>query len=202
MDTGSDDLDLVGRSRQGDLAAFNCLVERYQTGVYNLCLRLMGSQAPAEDAAQEAFIAAYKNLERFHGGSFRAWLFRIAANACYDEMRRRKARPASSLDRTAAEGGRPFEPPDASATMEEHAANVELREALESALRTLPEGQRLAVILCDVQGFDYAEIAVAMNVSLGTVKSRINRARTRLRTMLMERRELLPDSIRQTGERQ
>jgi RNA polymerase sigma-70 factor (ECF subfamily) len=201
VDTASDDLELIGRSRRGDLAAFNCLVERYQGGVYNLCLRLMGSQAPAEDAAQEAFIAAYRHLDRFRGGSFRAWLFRIAANACYDEMRRRKARPATSLDRTAGEDDRPFEPPDTGATMEEHAANAELREALEAALLRLPADQRLAVILCDVHGFDYGEIAVAMNVSLGTVKSRINRARTRLRSLLMEQRELLPDRIRQTGER-
>jgi RNA polymerase sigma-70 factor (ECF subfamily) len=200
VDTETDDLDLIDRSREGDLAAFNCLVERYQAGVYNLCLRLMGNAAAAEDAAQEAFIAAFRHLDRFRGGSFRAWLYRIAANACYDEMRRRKARPAASLDRPVAQGERALEPPDSAPGLEEHAANVELRTALESALARLPEEQRLAVILCDVQGFDYAEVAAVMQVSLGTVKSRISRARSRLREMLRAERELLPEGIRQTEE--
>ena len=201
MDTDTPDLDLIARARQGDLAAFNVLVERYQTGAYNLCLRLLGAPAPAEDAAQEAFISAYRSLDRFRGGSFRAWLFRIAANACYDELRRRKARPATSLDR-AGEDQRPIEPPDTAPSMEERAANTELHRALEAALAQLPREQRLAVVLCDVQGFDYAEIAETTRVSLGTVKSRISRARSRLRVILLEQRELLPGSIRQSGEEQ
>ncbi len=202
MDTDTPDLDLIARARQGDLAAFNVLVERYQTGAYNLCLRLLGAPAPAEDAAQEAFISAYRSLDRFRGGSFRAWLFRIASNACYDELRRRKARPATSLDRAGDEDERPIEPPDTAPSMEERAANTELHRALEDALAQLPREQRLAVVLCDVQGFDYAEIAQTMRVSLGTVKSRISRARSRLRVILLEQRELLPDSIRQSGEDQ
>ena len=202
MDTVTPDLDLIARARQGDLSAFNILVERYQTGVYNLCLRMMGAPAPAEDAAQEAFISAYRSLDRFRGGSFRAWLFRIAANACYDELRRRKARPATSLDRSSDEDERPIDPPDTAPAMEERAANTELRRALQDALAQLPHEQRLAVVLCDVQGFDYAEIAETMRVSLGTVKSRISRARSHLRVILLERRELLPGSIRQSGEEQ
>ncbi len=202
MDTDTPDLDLIARARQGDLAAFNTLVERYQTGVYNLCLRMLGAPAPAEDAAQEAFISAYRSLGRFRGGSFRAWLFRIAANACYDELRRRKARPAASLDRAAEDDERPLEPADTAPSMEERAANAELRRALQDALAQLPEEQRLAIVLCDVQGFDYAEIAETMRISPGTVKSRISRARGRLRAILLEHRELLPGSIRQTGEEQ
>ena len=202
MDTDTPDLDLIARARQGDLNAFNVLVERYQTGVYNLCLRMLGAPAPAEDAAQEAFISAYRSLDRFRGGSFRAWLFRIAANASYDELRRRKARPATSLDRTGDEDERPIEPPDKTPSMEERAANTELRRALQDALAQLPHEQRLAVVLCDVQGFDYAEIAETMHVSLGTVKSRISRARSRLRVILLEQRELLPGSIRQSSEKQ
>ena len=202
MDTDTPDLDLIARARQGDLAAFNVLVKRYQTSAYNLCLRLLGAPAPAEDAAQEAFISAYRSLDRFRGGSFRAWLFRIASNACYDELRRRKARPATSLDRTGDEDERPMDPPDAAPTMEERAANTELHQALEDALAQLPRDQQLAIVLCDVQGFDYAEIAETMHVSLGTVKSRISRARSRLRVILLEQRELLPDSIRQSGEEQ
>ena len=200
MDTDTPDQDLIARARQGDLAAFNVLVERYQTGAYNLCLRLLGAPAPAEDAAQEAFISAYRSLDRFRGGSFRAWLFRIAANACYDELRRRKARPATSLDRTGDEDERPLEPPDTAPSMEERAANTELHRALEDALAQLPRDQRLAVVLCDVQGFDYAEIAQTMGVSLGTVTSRLGRPRSRLRVIPPARRDLFPDSIRQSGE--
>ncbi|MEX0683737.1 MAG: sigma-70 family RNA polymerase sigma factor [Dehalococcoidia bacterium] len=196
-----DDLDLIARARGGDLGAFNVLVERYETPVFNLCFRMLGGPA-AEDAAQEAFISAFRFLERFRGGSFRAWLFRIAANACYDEMRRKKARPAVSLDQPRGEDQRPFDAPDNEPTMEERAANTELRQALQHALDQLPAEQRLAIVLCDVQGMDYAEIALVMDVSLGTVKSRISRARFRMREMMMERRELLPDSIRQSGEEQ
>lgn len=202
MDTDSPDLDLIARARQGDLTAFNVLVERYQTSVFNLCLRMLGAPAPAEDAAQEAFISAYRSLGRFRGGSFRAWLFRIAANACYDEMRRRKARPATSLDRSGDEGERPIEPPDTAPSMEERAATAELHRALEDALAQLPDEQRLAIVLCDVQGFGYAEIAETMRVSLGTVKSRISRARSRLRTIILEQRELFPGAVRQSGEEQ
>ncbi len=202
MDTDTPDPDLIARARHGDLTAFNVLVERYQTGVYNVCLRMLSAPAAAEDASQEAFISAYRSLERFRGGSFRAWLFRIAANACYDEIRRRKARPALSLDRTADDDERPIDPPDAAPSMEERAANVELHGALADALKQLPDEQRLAIVLCDVQGFDYAEIAETMRVSLGTVKSRISRARSRLRVILLERRELLSDTVRQSGEDQ
>lgn len=198
-DAQKDDLDLVGLARKGDLDSFNVLIERYQTQIYNLCLRMLGSAA-ADDAAQEAFISAYRHLERFRGGSFKAWLFRIASNACYDEIRRKKARPAVSIDRPSGEGESGFDAPSDERSMEDQAANAELRELLQSALLRLAEEQRLAVVLCDVQGMDYAEIAEVMNVSLGTVKSRISRARLRLREILREHGELLPDSIRHRGE--
>ena len=201
MHTDPADPDLIARAREGDLEAFNALVERYQTSVYNLCLRMMGATAPAEDAAQEAFISAYRSLGKFRGGSFRAWLFRIAANACYDEMRSKKARPAVSLDRpTGNEDDRTIEPPDRAPSMEDHATNLDLRAVLEDALAQLPGEQRLAIFLCDVQGFDYAEIAEIIHVPSGTVKSRISRARQRLRAILLKQRELLPGSIRQSGE--
>ena len=188
------------RAQEGDLAAFNSLVERHQTAVYNLCLRMLGAPQPAEDAAQDAFINAYRHLHTFRGGAFRSWLFRIAANACYDEMRRRKSRAASSLDEPHGEDDRRIDIPAAGPSMEEHAENTELQAALTAALARLPDEQRLAIILCDVQGFDYAEIARVTRSSLGTVKSRINRGRARLRSILLERAELLPSRFRQTGE--
>jgi RNA polymerase sigma-70 factor (ECF subfamily) len=192
--------ELIARSRTGDLAAFNQLVERYQASVYNLCLRMLGAPQPAEDAAQEAFISAYRHLDKFRGGVFRAWLLRIAANACYDELRRRKARPAASLDESRGEDERTIEAPSPDPTMEEHAERLELRAALESALGRLPDEQRLAIILCDVQGLDYVEIAEVMRCSLGTVKSRINRGRSRLRAILIEAGEHLPSRFRPKGE--
>jgi RNA polymerase sigma-70 factor (ECF subfamily) len=198
-DAQEDDLDLVSRAREGDLASFNVLVERYETPVYNLCLRMLGG-ASADDATQEAFISAYRHLARFRGGSFKAWLFRIASNACYDEMRRKRARPAVSLDRPAGDDERTFDVPSDDRSMEEEAENAELREVLQAALLRLPDEQRLVIVLCDVQGMDYAEIAEVTATSLGTVKSRISRARSRLREILSEHRELLPNTIRHTGE--
>ena len=195
MDT--DEASLIARSRQGDLDSFNRLVEHYQRPVYNLCLRMLASPQAAEDATQDTFIAAYRALDSFRGGSFRAWLFRIAANACYDEMRRRRSRPTVSLE---APEGRPLELPHPSPPLEEHAQRLELTRYLQEALAALPADQRLAVILCDVQGLNYEGIAQATGVSLGTVKSRISRARARLRGILLAHRELFPIPFRPSGE--
>ena len=187
----------IERAQSGDLAAFNELVIEYQSLVCNLCLRMLGQQQAAEDAAQEAFINAWRNIGSFRGDSFRAWLLRIAANLCRDELRRRVRRPSSSLD-TALEAGMP-DPLDDDPLPEESALNAELRVSLEAALGELPEEQRTAIVLCDIEGLDYAEIAVAMNTSLGTVKSRIARARMRMREVMLRQPELLPARFRQGG---
>ena len=199
MEPRPDEADLLARVRKGDLAAFNLLVEHYQTAVFNLCLRMLGAPKTAEDATQEAFIAAYRHLDKFRGGSFRSWLYRIAANASYDELRRRKARAMSSLDEPAGEGERRFDAPDPSPTPDDRAEQAELRDVLARALAAIPADQRLSVTLCDVQGLDYAEIAEVMQCSLGTVKSRIARGRLRLRTILLAQQELLPSRFRPTS---
>jgi RNA polymerase sigma factor (sigma-70 family) len=201
MEPRKDEAELISRSREGDLAAFNSLVEHYQTAVFNLCLRMLASPPTAEDATQEAFIASYRNLEKFRGGSFRAWLFRIASNACYDELRRRRARPALSLDEPTPSGDRHLDAPDSAPSPEDRAEQSELRETLARALASIPEDQRLAITLSDVQGLDYAEIAEVMQCSLGTVKSRIARGRLRLRAILLAQAELLPPRFRPTGEK-
>ena len=201
MEPRPDEADLLARVRKGDLAAFNPLVEHYQTAVFNLCLRMLSTPQTAEDATQEAFIAAYRHLEKVRGGSFRSWLFRIAANVCYDELRRRKSRAASSLDEQPREGERPFDAQDPSPSPEDRAEQAELRDVLARALAAIPADQRLAVTLCDVQGLDYSEIAEVMQCSLGTVKSRIARGRLRLRAILLARRELLPSRFRPTSEK-
>lgn len=195
-----DEAELIARSRQGDLDAFNRLVERYQRPVYNLCLRMLTAPQAAEDATQDAFIAAYRALDSFRGGSFRAWLFRIATNACYDELRRRRSRPILSLDEPQGAEQLPLDLPHPGPTLEEHAQRLELARYLQEALDALPVDQRLAIVLCDIQGFDYSEIAEITGASLGTVKSRIARARFRLRGLLTAHRELLPPSFRPTSE--
>jgi len=192
---------LLARARQGDLDAFNLLVEHYQTAVYNLCLRVLGAPQAAEDAAQEAFIAAYRNLGGFRDGVFRSWLYRIASNACYDELRRRKSRPAVSLDEPRGDERHHVDPAAPSPPLEERAEQLEMHAALNRALAALPDDQRLAVVLCDVHRLDYQEIADVMRCSLGTVKSRINRGRLRLRALVAEHAgELLPDRFRHRGE--
>jgi RNA polymerase sigma-70 factor (ECF subfamily) len=187
----------VQRAQMGDLAAFNELVIEYQSLVCNVCLRMLGQRQAAEDAAQEAFINAWRSIGSFRGESFRAWLLRIAANLCRDELRRRGRRPSSSLD-TALEAGMP-DPVDEEPLPEESALNAELRNSLDAALAELPEEQRTAIVLCDIEGLDYAEIALAMNSSLGTVKSRIARARMRMREVMLRQPELLPVRFRQGG---
>jgi RNA polymerase sigma-70 factor (ECF subfamily) len=194
--TAPEDDRLVALSREGDLAAFNVLVETYQGQVYNLCWRMLGFREAAEDASQEAFLAAYRNVRRFHGPNFRAWLLRIAANVAIDELRRRRRRPQVSLEAPAPGVETALDPPDPSAGPEEWALRRERARHIQAALLTLPADQRLAVILSDVQGLSYEEVGEAMASSLGTVKSRISRGRARLRSYLLEKGELFP-----TGQR-
>ena len=195
-----DEAEFIARARQGDLDAFNHVVEQYQRSVYNLCLRMLSSPQAAEDATQEAFISAYRAIGSYRGGSFRSWLFRIATNACYDELRRRRSRPAISLDEPRGPEELPIDLPQNSPSLEEHAQRLELAGYLQEALGALLADQRLAVVLCDVQGFDYSEIAQITGVSLGTVKSRIARARARLRELLSTHRELFTVSVRPASE--
>ena len=195
----ADESRLVASSQRGDLAAFNVLVEGYQRQVYNLCLRLLASAEAAEDATQEAFIAAYRRIDSFRGGSFRAWLLRIAANASYDELRRQRRRPAASLEAAMAAHGA-AQAPSPAAGPEDEALRLELNLHLQEGLATLPPDQRLAVILRDVHGLSYEELAEVMHCSVGTVKSRIARGRARMRDYLMARRELLPHPFRLINE--
>ncbi len=199
MDAPPNEPELLERSRQGDLDAFNAIALAYQDRVYNLCYRMLGSRQAAEDATQEAFLSGYRGVARMRGTTVRAWLFRIAANACIDELRRLRRQPKLSLDapRPGADE-RPLDVEDPTAGPESLALRGELSAALQEQLLQLPDDQRLAVILCDVEGLDYEQIAVSMGCSLGTVKSRISRGRARLRVLLSARRELFGDLVRHT----
>jgi RNA polymerase sigma-70 factor (ECF subfamily) len=198
MDAPPDEAQLIERSRAGDIEAFNALVLLYQDRVFNLCLRMLGDLQAAEDATQEALISAYRAVARVRGDNIRAWLFRIASNVCIDEIRRRKRQPASSLDVARSDDERPLDVPDAAPGPETLALRSELASVLRSELLLLPDDQRLAVILCDIEGLDYSEIAMTLGCSLGTVKSRISRGRSRLREQLSARWELFGDAVRHT----
>lgn len=186
--------DRPSRARKGDLNAFNELVVEHQKLVYNLCYRMLGQAQAAEDATQDAFVSAWRNIGSLRGETFRPWMLRIAANLCRDELRRRVRRPSSSLD-NALDAGVP-EPPDDDPAPEDSALTSELRDTLQAALLELPQDQRTAVVLCDVEGLDYSEIAAVMKTSLGTVKSRIARGRLKLREVLQREQELLPGRFR------
>lgn len=196
---------LIRDAQRGDVNAFNRLVLEYQSLAYNVAYRVMGEGEAAADATQEAFISAYRHLDSYRGGSFRGWLMRIVTNACYDELRRRKRRPAVSLEEmtTAPDGSES----DSEAVLaapdelpEDRAQRHELASAIQRCLGRLPDEMRTVAVLCDVQGLDYAEIAQATGVALGTVKSRLSRARARLRDCLQDVRELLPEIYRLENE--
>jgi RNA polymerase sigma factor (sigma-70 family) len=187
-------VDLLDSARKGDLASFNELVVQHQRQVYAVCLRMLGQPAAAEDAAQEAFLAAWRNLGGLRGDRFGAWLLRIAANVCTDELRRRKRRPGVSLEDSVEEGH--FQPADPAPLPEASALTAELRQLIDREILALPLEQRLVVVLSDIEGLDYQEIAEVTRSSLGTVKSRLSRARAHLRQALMRDRELLPAQFR------
>lgn len=192
-----DEEKLIARAQQGDVSAYNRLVLHYQDIVYNVAFRIMKDPASADDAAQEAFISAYKAINSFRGGNFKSWLLRIVTNSCYDELRRRKRRPQSSLDEITEEVESPsFLADDDADAPEEVQERVELVDAVQRCLDDLPDDQRIAAVLCDVEGREYQEIAEIMSVSIGTVKSRISRARSKLRDCLQGFGELLPVQYR------
>jgi RNA polymerase sigma-70 factor (ECF subfamily) len=195
-----DESALIKQAQKGDIAAFNRLVLHYQEMVYNVAYRIMGQPQAAEDATQEAFISAYKSLNQFRGGSFKSWLMRIATNNCYDELRRRKRRPQSSLDEMTEENESPAFLRSPSEGPEGQQQRVELAQAIEDCLGGLPDDQRVTAVLCDIEGYDYNEIAQITSSSLGTVKSRISRARAKLRDCLQGVAELLPAAYRLSGE--
>lgn len=194
---------LVSRSQQGDRSAFNTLVERYQATVYALTLRMLGDPEAAADVTQDAFFSAFRAIGSFRGMSFRAWLLRIASNGCFDVFRARGRQPTASLDallegesQSNADAFLPAALIDGSWDPERNALRAEIVQAIEAALLQLPPDQRLAVILSDVQGLPYDEIARIMDSPLGTVKSRIARARGHLRVLLSRQGELFLGATR------
>jgi RNA polymerase sigma-70 factor (ECF subfamily) len=195
---------LIHEAQHGSLDAFNSLVLAYQDVLFNTALRILSDEDLAADATQEAFISAFRALNSYRGGSFKAWLLRTVTNACYDELRRRKRRPTTPLE-PVTEDGEEMDSPrwltDPSASPEEQIDQADLEHAIQHCLDALPTDFKTVVVLADIQGLDYTEVARAAKVPLGTIKSRLARARMRLRECLQAFGELLPAAFRLEEER-
>ena len=187
-----DTITLIAEAQKGSLDAFNALVLIYQSQVYNLARYILN-----DDAAQEAFISAYHALGDFRGGSFRAWLMRIVTNACYDDLRSRKRRPTVSWDEFESldEDANPYLV-DHRESLEESMQRGELSALLDRALASLPQDQRMVLVLVDQLEYAYEEVAEVLSIRLGTVKSRLSRARARMQEALLAEQELLPSRYR------
>lgn len=190
---------LIEAAQRGDLDAFNQLVLKYQDMMYRIALRTLNDEAGAADAAQNAMIQAFRNIKSFRGGSFRSWLARVTVNASYDEMRRWRRQPSVSLDQVNSDGEEIESLPwmvDLSDGPEEQFGATELRGALQACVKSLIPDYRLVVVLVDVEGMSYEEAARIADIPVGTVKSRLARARGQLRKTLQSYQNLLPTAYR------
>jgi len=167
----------IEHAKKGDLNSFNQLVLKYQEQVFNLACRMMNDETTAQDISQDTFISAYKNIRSFRGGSFRAWLLRIATNNCYDEMRRKKRTDDGEFP-------------------EEFIESRELGSAIQRCIDQLQDNFKAVIILVDVHGFGYEEASRIASTPIGTVRSRLARARQRVQDCLQQFWELLPEKYR------
>lgn len=184
---------LVEKALDGDARAFEILMEKHESKMYAVALRMCKNREDAQDCLQDAMLRIYKALPTFKGqSSFSTWAYRITMNTCLDDLRRKKVRQAQSLDQMLEIG---WAPVDENNSTERHLENSELKRNLSRAIQTLPEEMRAAVVLRDVQGFSYEEIANMLSTNVGTVKSRISRGREKLREILSRNQELFGDSL-------
>jgi len=190
---------LIESAQRGDLGSFNQLALKYQDMMYRIALRTLNDESAADDAAQNAMIQAFRNIKSFRGGSFRSWLARVTVNASYDEMRRWRRQASVSFEQFNAEGEEIESLPwmmDHTAGPEERFDSVELRDALQQCVKALTPDYRLVVVLVDVEGMSYEEVARVADIPVGTVKSRLARARGQLRKSIQSYRNLLPQAYR------
>ena len=191
---------LIENAKKGDIDAFNQLVIIYQEQVFNLAYRMLNDEMAAQDVAQNTFIKSFRNIKSFRGGSFRAWLLRIATNSSYDELRQKKRHPNQPLIIVDAESGEEMDDSiwleDNRNLPEDNIVKKEIEQAIQHCIDQLPKNFRAVLILVDVQGFGYQEASQIANTPVGTIRSRLARARMRLQDCLMGFRELLPEKFR------
>ena len=179
---------LIQRAAVGDASAFNELLGAHEKQMYVVCYRMCGNYNDAQDCLQEAMLRVFRALPGFKSqSSFSTWLYRITMNACLDELRRRKTRPNASLDGLLEVG---WSPKSESEAPDDQVIRSERAKALHAAIAELPEEMRSAIVLRDIRGFAYEEIADMLNVNIGTIKSRISRGREKLREKIMTNAEL------------
>jgi len=186
---------LIRTAQRGDVDAFNMLVLKYQDMLYRIAWRILHDEFAANDATQNAMIQAFRNIRSFRGGSFKSWLARVTVNASYDELRRWRRQPALSLEQCNNEGDEiesPLWMRDFSAGPEEMAESSEMRDAIQHCLQGLVPDYRTVVVLVDIEGLSYEEAARAARIPVGTVKSRLARARMQIRKALRSVEGLLP----------
>ena len=190
--TGMTDEELAAKVSGGDREAFNVLVERYQSKIINMAYTMLSSREDSYDAAQEVFIRVYRNIEKFKGGSsFSTWIYRITSNTCTDMLRKRVRRiSAVSITESDDDDRAPLELKDTSPTPEETVEKNEVQKAVRAALAELPYEHRQIIALYDIEGLSYQEISEIIKCPVGTVKSRLSRARNFLKKILSQNREL------------
>lgn len=187
-----DEEKLIDRAAKGDAAAFNELLGAHEKRMYAVCLRMCGNHEDAQDCLQEAMLRVFRAISGFKGqASFSTWVYRVTMNTCLDELRRRKNKQTSSLDSLLDAG---WSPSDEMDTPERHAIAAEKQEAIRNTISELPEDMRSAIILRDIQGFSYDEIARILEINVGTIKSRISRGREKLRERFLARAELFDNT--------
>ncbi len=194
---------LLARAKKGEIAAFESLMTAYENRVYTLALRSTGSEQDAADITQEVFLRAWKNLDSFRGdSSLSTWLYRVTSNICVDFARKRAAEGGIASIDDAESPAASIADPSRAIQPEQAVENQELREELQYALAQLSDEHRKVVLLRDVAGLSYTEIARTLGLEDGTVKSRLARARNFLRKILLERGNIsLPTSSKQAEGR-
>ncbi len=195
---------LIQAAKENDLDAFNQLVLKYQQNVYNVALRILDDLDEADDVTQQAFISAYQHIRTFKSGSFQAWILRIVTNKCYDILRHSQRHPTQSIEGENEDldtnGENSCLMQDNAPSPEEQAVLKEQESVVQHCIDRLPKEFKAVVILVDLQGMDYQEAAQVCRIPLGTIKSRLARARVYLKDCLSKFEELLPQPYRSKNE--
>jgi RNA polymerase sigma-70 factor (ECF subfamily) len=194
-----DEQTLVHSAQHGDLEAFNLLIDRYQDFLFRIALRMLGDEDNAADATQMAWISAFRKIYEFRGEHLRTWLARVVVNTCYDEIRRRHRRhevPLLPVNTEDDEMETASWLADPAPGVEERVDAREFEKVIQGCLQSLTPVYRTMLVMVDIEGFSYEEAAIAACVPLGTVRSRLARARLALRKVLQETTDLRPDPHR------